>query len=103
MQVRQNYPKNHKRDDDEIYDVFSRYGPLRRSGRGASLTELPPLGPVAQARARKPHGLFMAFSIDVNRRAPPAGTDRSAFLGKVQPEAGNDSKPFMESPTHFIT
>jgi hypothetical protein len=81
MQVRQNYPKNHKRDYDEIYDVCSRYGPLRPSGRPGSLTELPPLGPVAEARARKPHGLLMAFSIDVNRRAPAADTERTAFLG----------------------
>ena len=35
MQVRQNYPKNHKGDDDEIYDVCSRYGPLRATGKVA--------------------------------------------------------------------
>jgi hypothetical protein len=56
MQVRQNYPKNHKRNDYEIYDVCSRYGPLRPSGRGARIAELPALGSVAQARARKPNG-----------------------------------------------
>jgi hypothetical protein len=81
--------------------VCSRYGALRRSGRGASLTELPPLGSVAQARTRKPNGLLMAFLIDVNRSAPAADTDRTSFLGKVHPEAGNDPEPFMESEAHI--
>jgi hypothetical protein len=103
MQVRQNYPKNHKRDDDQIYDVCSRYGPLRRSGRGARIAELPALGSVAQARPRQAHGLLMAFAVDVNGRAPTADAERAAFLRKVQPEAWDDAEPSMESPTHIIT
>jgi hypothetical protein len=100
VQVRQNYPKNHKRDDDEIYDVCSRYGPPRRSGRGARLTELSPPGSVAQARARKPHGFLMALAVDVNGRAPSANTERSAFLREVQPEAGNDAEAFVEAEAY---
>ena len=42
----------------------------------------------------------MTFGTQINGGAAAADTERSAFLGKVQPEAGKDAEAFTKSESH---
>ena len=96
MPVRQN-PKNHQRDKDQVYDVSDGNGPVRSVRRGARITELPLLGPIADPRTRQPDTLLMAARAHVNRRSAAADRERSAAFTQVDPDARKDAKAFSES------
>jgi hypothetical protein len=53
---------------------------VRRGGRSAGFTKLPPPGSVADARTRKPNAVLVALRVEVNGGTSPADAKRSSVL-----------------------
>ena len=82
MRVRQN-PKDHERYEDQVYDV----SPVRRGGRSAGFTKLPPPGSVADARTQKPNAVLVALRVEANGGTSP-------------PRAFKEPETFTKSESH---